>query len=138
MKNTTIGVDPSTSASSLTYTSDGPVSASSAINECAAPPAEMKTPAENEIWGYIHASNVQMFMARLLGTVLSQIDASVPNKDQNKAMKHLVRKAFDETILDIHGMAWPSLGDPQKDKQSAAMTGAGMQTGNGYILQPEE
>jgi hypothetical protein len=100
-----------------------------------APP--MRTPAENEIYGYIHSSNAQYFMACLLGTVLSQIDASVPNKDQNKAMKHLVRKAFDSAVMDVHRMAWPPSSDPQKDKQSAAMTGAGMQT-NGYILQPEQ
>jgi hypothetical protein len=140
MKNTTIGVDPLGN-----FTSDGPLSVY--VNTTAAEvptgnsapslPAAMRTPAENEIYGYIHSSNAQYFMGRLLGNVLSLVDASIPNKDQNKATKHLTRKAFDSALMDIHNMAWPSLGDPTKDKQSAAMTGSAIQIGNGYILQPE-
>lgn len=37
----------------------------------------------------------------LLGSVLTSIDASIPNKDQNKATKHIIRKQFDEVYFRI-------------------------------------
>jgi methionine synthase II (cobalamin-independent) len=37
----------------------------------------------------------------LLASVLGAVDASIPNKDQNKAVKGIVRRAFDEAYLDI-------------------------------------
>jgi hypothetical protein len=43
----------------------------------------------------------------LLGSVLTSIDASIPNKDQNKATKHLICKQFDEAYCDILDKALP-------------------------------
>lgn len=40
----------------------------------------------------------------LLAMVLGDIDASIPNKDQNKAVKNLVRRQFDEQMLEIQRM----------------------------------
>ena len=89
---------------------------------------------EGTYYGFIHASNAQYYVARLLGNVLSQIDASVPNKDQNKAMKHLVRKEFDRAIMDVNQMAWPSIGGLDCQKAQQVVTGLI----DGYILQPEK
>ena len=43
----------------------------------------------------------------LLASVLGTIDASVPNKDQNKAIKHLVRKQFDDAYCNILERSYP-------------------------------
>ncbi len=48
--------------------------------------------------------NLRVLLASVLGTV----DASVPNKDQNKAIKHLVRKQFDDAYLNIIQRAYPN------------------------------
>jgi hypothetical protein len=84
--------------------------------------------------GYIHTSNVQYFVARLLGNAISLLDATIPNKDQNKAVKHLLRKEFDRAILDVHKMAWPlTEGDVESMKAQQSVTSIV----DGYILQPE-
>jgi hypothetical protein len=44
----------------------------------------------------------------LLGSVLGTIDASIPNKEQNKAVKHIIRMAFDEAYSDILRRSYPS------------------------------
>jgi hypothetical protein len=131
MKNTTIGVDPT-----ISYSSDGPVSAfssTSAIDTPAAPIDFSKLP-EGTYYGFIHASNVQYYMAKLLGNALSLVDSSIPNKEQNKAMKHLLRKQFDSALMDVHNMAWPSSNDPACQKGHQA---SNTPVGNGYMLQPE-
>jgi hypothetical protein len=43
----------------------------------------------------------------LLASVLGAIDASIPNKDQNKAVKHIVRTQFDEAYFDILRRSYP-------------------------------
>jgi hypothetical protein len=43
----------------------------------------------------------------LLADVLGALDASIPNRDQNKAVKHIVRTAFDRTYYDILRRAYP-------------------------------
>ena len=43
----------------------------------------------------------------LLHGVLGAIDASIPNKDQNKAVKHIVRTQFDEAYFDILRRSYP-------------------------------
>jgi hypothetical protein len=50
--------------------------------------------------------NMRVMLASVLGT----IDASVPNKDQNKAIKHLVRKQFDDAYCEIMRRAYPDCG----------------------------
>jgi hypothetical protein len=46
-------------------------------------------------------------MQILLASVLGSIDASIPNKDQNKAVKHIIRKQFDDAYVDIQRRAYP-------------------------------
>jgi hypothetical protein len=43
----------------------------------------------------------------LLASVLGAIDASIPNKDQNKAVKHIMRKAFDDAYCNILERSYP-------------------------------
>jgi hypothetical protein len=43
----------------------------------------------------------------LLASVLGTIDASIPNKDQNKAVKHLIRKHFDDAYYDVLKRFYP-------------------------------
>jgi hypothetical protein len=43
----------------------------------------------------------------LLGSVLGTIDASIPNKEQNRAVKHIIRKDFDEAYYDILRRSFP-------------------------------
>lgn len=43
----------------------------------------------------------------LLSNILSTIDASMPNKDQNRAVRHLIRKAFDESYFQILKESYP-------------------------------
>ena len=66
----------------------------------------------------IISPNLRVMLASVLGT----IDASVPNKDQNKAIKHLVRKQFDDAYCDIMRRAYPD---------------CGFATDMDYILSPE-
>lgn len=102
-------------------------------NVTANPTDETSTGVENLYYGYIHASSVQYYLAKLLSNTLSQVDASIPNKEQNKAMKHLLRKQFDSTLLAIHEMAWPlTKADLNAMKQRQV---AGTSLENGYVLQ---
>jgi hypothetical protein len=50
--------------------------------------------------------NMRVMLASVLGT----IDASVPNKDQKKAIKHLVRKQFDDAYCEIMRRAYLDCG----------------------------
>ena len=43
----------------------------------------------------------------LLFEVLNAIEASIPNRDQNRAAKHIVRTRFDQAYLDIVSRAFP-------------------------------
>jgi hypothetical protein len=42
-------------------------------------------------------------------SILEAIDASIPNKDQNRAVKNIVRKQFDKSYTDIVFESIPSL-----------------------------
>ena len=66
----------------------------------------------------------------LLHDVLSIIDASIPNKEQNRAVKNLIHNGFDKTYMDITSEAYPDsnfqmgLGhaiNPEPDKFKAIM-----------------
>ena len=62
-------------------------------------------------------------LAKLLAKVLSTTDASIPNKDQNKAVKRIIRDEFDETYFRILRGAFP-------DMQFGQVSGS-------YALEPE-
>ena len=107
-----------------TYSSDGPISScSSSTTEFQRDPADAQLPTEDydrpavdqlarpENFGVvcrvvngIVTPNLQILLAAVLGTV----DASIPNKDQNRAVKHLVRKQFDSAFLDIQSRSYPN------------------------------
>lgn len=64
----------------------------------------------------------------LLANVLGAVDAAIPNKDQNKAVKHIVRTAFDGAYMDILQRAYPDSAfghtggyalEPQPDRSKA-------------------
>ena len=46
-------------------------------------------------------------MGKLLSDVLFIVDASIPNKDQNRSVRHLIRASFDEHCLIISKKANP-------------------------------
>lgn len=50
----------------------------------------------------IYVCGLNVSISWLLGDILSIIDSSIPNKDQNRSVKHLVRKSFDRTMHDIY------------------------------------
>ena len=51
--------------------------------------------------------NVMPNIRVLLAEVIGALDASIPNKDQNKAVKHIIRSAFDRAYFDILSRAYP-------------------------------
>ncbi len=135
------GVDSSVTSAATTLTVDNftanPAETPKASEPFYPPPPPEFDPTKlpkGTYFGYIHASNVQYFVARLLCNCISLLDATIPNKDQNKAVKHLLRKEFDRAILDVHKMAWPLTdGDLDNMKAQQAVTSVT----DGYILQPE-
>ena len=46
-------------------------------------------------------------LAKLLAKILSTTDASIPNKDQNRAVKRIIRDEFDETYFRVLRGAFP-------------------------------
>lgn len=59
----------------------------------------------------------------LLSTVLASIDASIPNKDQNRAVKRIIREGFDKTYFRILNGVLP-------DQEFSGTQGS-------YALEPE-
>ena len=51
--------------------------------------------------------NVMPNIRVLLAEVIGALDASIPNKDQNRAVKHIIRQAFDRAYFDIISRAYP-------------------------------
>ena len=64
---------------------------------------------------YIVNSIVIPDLRLLLGRVLNAVNATVPNKDQNKAMTHIVRQAFDDAYYDILRQSYPDCNFGQAD-----------------------
>ena len=62
-------------------------------------------------------------LSKLLAKVLAITDASVPNKDQNRGVKKIIREAFDEAYFQVLRGAFP-------DVQFGQMTSF-------YSLEPE-
>jgi hypothetical protein len=46
-------------------------------------------------------------LKNLLRSTLRLIEASIPNKDQSKAVKHLVRRQFDDAFVNINRRLFP-------------------------------
>lgn len=117
MKNTTVGIE--TSAEKET----------SNLSASSIPQAYENLPAtdplalpENfgivcQVVNGIVTPNLQILLASVLGA----IDASIPNKEQNKAVKHILRKQFDHAYGDILRRSYP---------------GCGITTGPSYMLEP--
>jgi hypothetical protein len=53
-------------------------------------------------------ANVIPNLRVLLANVLGAIDASIPNKDQNRALRHIIRTEFDRAHQDILQRAYPT------------------------------
>jgi hypothetical protein len=107
------------------YTFDGPVSINSGITEISGTPAEQETQPwrpDSETVGHVINCIAIPNLRVVLGNVLGAIDASIPNKEQNKAVKHIVRTSFDEAYYDILRRAYP-------DFQFGS--------GGGYAIEPE-
>lgn len=71
---------------------------------------------------YVICSVATPAFRRLLTWVLNTIDASIPNKDQNRAMKRTIREDFDTAYIAMHALAYPE----NSYKQS----------GDFYVLEP--
>ena len=113
MKNTTIGVDSSLNSSSSTVTIDE-VTADSTNNVAFTTEQRPDVPilARPENTGIVcQVTNgiVTPCLQVLLHSVLGAIDASIPNKEQNRAVKHIVRKQFDDAYLNICRLAYPDM-----------------------------
>jgi hypothetical protein len=52
-------------------------------------------------------SNVMPNLRVLLGETLRAINASIPNKEQNRSVTEIIREAFDRAYFDIYGRAFP-------------------------------
>ena len=129
MKNTTVGVDPtvSSTSSAIPYTSDGPVSSSDThshpkthqehtephkdCEECAAVPAVPYLARPEHVGTVCQVVNgiVTPSFQILLASVLGSVDASIPNKEQNRAVKHIIRKQFDDAYLNIQKLSYPDV-----------------------------
>jgi hypothetical protein len=104
MTNTTIGVDTSaTSISSptITFTTESVTTPAGPEKPLLARPENIGTVCT--VVNEIVTPNLQILLASVLGT----IDASIPNKEQNRAVKHIVRKQFDDAYIDIQRRAYP-------------------------------
>ena len=123
MKNETKGVDPTASLASSTITIENTTE-----NPSSVPAVHPFARPENvgiisQVTNSVVTPNLQVLLASVLGT----IDASIPNKDQNRAVKHIVRKQFDTVYEDILRRCYPDCGfefnsdyslhpEPNKDK----------------------
>jgi hypothetical protein len=58
--------------------------------------------------GYIHEAHANGQLRRLCAKLLNIIDAAIPNKDQNRAVKAITRKALDDAHLSLMKLAYPS------------------------------
>jgi len=137
MNQTTIGVDTSVSSPSSTVVIDH-VTANSenatvtftypdAPNPAIHPLVEHMSTVVQIVNGIV-TPNLRVLLASVLGA----IDASIPNKDQNRAVRHIVRKQFDDAYGDILRRSYPdtNLGfdggyaiEPEVDRSKAFAQG---------------
>ena len=103
--NPTIGVDPSVSSTQQPMT-ERLVRVERTDEDTIVSTYKLTPPAPPTIPQFFNGcvtSNIQF----LLHDVLSIIDASIPNKEQNKAVKNLIRNGFDKAWLDMTREAYP-------------------------------
>ena len=62
---------------------------------------------DQETVSHVVNYNVMPNIRVLLAEVIGALDASIPNRDQNKAVKHIIRGAFDRAYFDIVSRAYP-------------------------------
>ena len=89
------------------FTSNGPISLSSDQTLSDLNQSNEQSKPDYLTTVYIVNSIVIPNLRLLLGNVINAINASVPNKDQNKAITHIVRQSFDEMYFDVLRKAYP-------------------------------
>lgn len=57
--------------------------------------------------GYAPMDSVTREVRLFLGKLLCVVDATVPNKEQNRAVKSIVRKDIDQLYLSLEASAFP-------------------------------
>jgi len=107
----TAGVDISASSPSTTFSTNGPVSSSASSFDVAEDFPMIPLLARPEyvpVVTHIVNANVIPNLRVLLASALGAIDAAIPNKDQNRAVRHIVRTQFDAAYADILQRAYPT------------------------------
>lgn len=121
--------------STIPYTSDGPVSTTPSTTipgnaQIPGTPCQAWEPDKETIRQVLNGI-VTPTLAVLLGEMLETVDASVPNKDQNRAVKKIIRNNFDRAYMEILRDCYPGMQYtfgpghalvPAEDKYSAIVT----------------
>jgi len=105
MKNVIAGVDTSVSSPTTTLTPDN-----FTANPADTPKVtEVTSPIPTNFPTVVQIVNgvVTPTLEVLLYDVLGVIDASIPNKDQNRAVKRIIHDGFDKAYMDILREAYP-------------------------------
>jgi hypothetical protein len=123
--NTGIGVDTSLNSATTTVKIDGvTVPEAGELNYTFTP--QRNFPTVVQIVNGVVVPTLEV----LLYDVLGVIDASIPNKEQNRAVKRIIHDGFDKAYLDIIRESYPdsqfSLGPghaltPKPDKSNAVL-----------------
>lgn len=74
---------------------------------------------ENKMSG----SDVAVQISRLEGKTLTIVDASIENERQLKAIKDLIRKAFNEQITYVYGLCYPDTRILTRDEVNSTVSG---------------
>lgn len=101
--NKTIGVDPSVSSTPSSTLIIDNVTASTPDIPQTTPPIPTNFPTVVQIVNGVVTPSLQVLLFNVLGI----IDASVPNKDQNRAIKKLIRDGFDKAYMEVIREAYP-------------------------------
>jgi hypothetical protein len=133
VKNTTIGVDPTVASEDELNFMKNSIRASAKVNSI--PPDRVQALnvklTEKELGHMAGVENLQIpaptaspkinfrettvighgvfveNLRTLLTSVLRTVDASIPNKDQNRAVKHILRKEFDAAYISVMESVYP-------------------------------
>jgi len=97
--NTTIGVDTSVSSIPTVTIDDVAVAKAATLSYT----FTSEPPTVSQIVNGVVTPSLQV----LLFNVLSVIDASVPNKEQNRAIKRLIHDGFDKAYMEILRESFP-------------------------------
>jgi hypothetical protein len=115
-----VGLDPSTGIAATHLSTPGNYVA---LNSAVVIPTHTVNSAVNQV--------VIPALAKLLAKIISAIEASLPNKDQNRAVKRIVRENFDEAYFRILAGSFPDCQfgsndsfyalEPEPDKKPSAI-----------------